>query len=274
MKLKNKGKYGIHAMLIIGSLIMIIPFVWMVITSVKTLGESTAIPPTIMPDEVMWENYKTVWNMLPFFKFYLNTFLMIFWRVIGSVMFSAMAAYAFARLKFPGKNLLFMIVLIQMMVPSQLFIIPQYLLVSKLKLLNTITALVIPGIVSAFGTFLLRQFFLGVPDELEEAAILDGCNRWQIFYKVMLPLAKSGLIALGIFTALFAWKDLMWPLIVNMSIDRMPLAAGLASLQGQYSTNYPQLMAGSVIGIWPMILVFIIFQKQFIQGIATTGSKN
>lgn len=167
-----------------------------------------------------------------------------------------------------------MLVLIQMMIPVQIFIIPQYLLVAKLGLLNTVTALVIPGIVSAFGTFLLRQFFFSIPVELEEAAILDGCNRWQIFWKIMLPLAKSGLVALGIFTALFAWKDLMWPLIVNMSPNKMPLAAGLAALQGQYSSNFPQIMAGSMLAIWPMLIIFIIFQKHFVQGISTTGSKS
>ncbi|MBU3155866.1 carbohydrate ABC transporter permease, partial [Clostridium estertheticum] len=163
---------------------------------------------------------------------------------------------------------------IQMMIPGQIFIIPQYAIISKLGLLNTVTALVIPGIISAFGTFLLRQFFIGIPKELEEAAILDGCNRWQVFWKVMLPLTRSGLVALGIFTSVFAYKDLMWPLIVNMSLDKMPLAAGMASLQGQYSTNFPQLMAGSMIAIWPMLIIFIIFQKQFIEGVASTGSKS
>ncbi|MBU3157322.1 carbohydrate ABC transporter permease, partial [Clostridium estertheticum] len=163
---------------------------------------------------------------------------------------------------------------IQMMIPGQIFIIPQYAIISKLGLLNTVTALIIPGIISAFGTFLLRQFFIGIPKELEEAAILDGCNRWQVFWKVMLPLTRSGLVALGIFTSVFAYKDLMWPLIVNMSLDKMPLAAGMASLQGQYSTNFPQLMAGSMIAIWPMLIIFIIFQKQFIEGVASTGSKS
>jgi multiple sugar transport system permease protein len=200
--------------------------------------------------------------------------LMMFFRVVGSVFFSAMAAYAFARIEFPGRNFFFMLILIQMMIPGQIFIIPQYNIVSKLGLLNTVTALVIPGIVSAFGTFLLRQFFMKIPKELEEAAILDGCNRWQVFWKVMLPLTRSGLVALGIFTSVFAYKDLMWPLIVNMSLDKMPLAAGMASLQGQYSTNFPQLMAGSMIAILPMLIIFIIFQKQFIEGIASTGSKS
>lgn len=272
-RLKSK-KVIIHSILIIGSLAMLLPFIWMIITSLKTLTESTQVPPTIIPKEFKLSNYKDVWDLLPFGIFYINTILMLIFRILGSVFFSAMAAYAFARIKFPGRNAFFMIVLVQMMIPGQLFIIPQYNIVSKLGLLNSIPALVIPGIISAFGTFLLRQFFIGIPNELEEAATLDGCNRWQIFWKIMMPLTKSGLIALGIFTALFAWKDLMWPLIVNVSIDKMPLSSGLASLQGQYSTNFPQLMAGSMIAIWPMLLLFIIFQKQFIEGIASTGSKS
>jgi multiple sugar transport system permease protein len=262
-----------HVILIIGAIIMIVPFVWMALTSIKTLGESIQMPPKIIPSQIYSENYSAVMRILPFASFYINTVLMIVGRVVGSVLFSAMAAYACARLKFPGKNLFFGLVLFQMMIPGQLFIIPQFLIVQKLGLLNTVSALIIPGIVSAFGTFLLRQFFMGLPKDLEEAAKLDGCTIWQTFYKIMLPLARSGMIALGIFTALFAFKDLMWPLIVNMSIDKMTLASGLASLQGQFSTNYPQLMAGSLLAIWPMVLVFIIFQKKFIEGIATSGGK-
>lgn len=252
---------------------MVLPFLWMIVTSGKTLAESVKIPPSIFPENFQWHNFAVVLEKLPFVQFYFNTALMIVFRVIGSVLFSAMAAYACARLHFPGRNLFFGLVLMQMMIPTQIFIIPQYLLVQKMGLLNSIPALVLPGIVSAFGTFLLRQFFLGLPDELEEAAKLDGCNVWQTFFKVMLPLAKSGLVALAIFTALFAFKDLMWPLIVNMSLDKMTLSSGLANLQGQYTTNYPQLMAGSLLAIWPMLLLFVIFQKKFIEGIATSGGK-
>ncbi|MGL4337453.1 MAG: carbohydrate ABC transporter permease [Turicibacter sp.] len=273
MKKIKKSHLLIHLILILGAIIMILPFVWMVLTSLKTLGESTQMPPKIFPETMKWDNYSAVFNSLPFGKFYLNTMVMLGFRVIGSVIFSAMAAYAFARLTFPGKNFLFMLVLIQMMVPSQLYIIPQYLFVQKLGLLNTISALVIPGVVSAFGTFLLRQFFMGIPTELEEAAKLDGCNIGTTFFRIMLPLARSGLVALAIFTALFAFKDLMWPLIVNMSIDKMTLSAGLASLQGQFSTNYPQVMAGSLMAIWPMLLIFVLFQRKFIEGIATSGGK-
>jgi multiple sugar transport system permease protein len=237
------------------------------------LQESTHVPPTILPKIFQWQNYNKAVHTLPFGAFYFNTFVMVFIRIIGAVLFSSMAAYAFARIKFPGKNIFFMIVLMQLMVPNQIFIVPQFMLMMKLNWLNTIKALIAPGIVSEFGTFLLRQFFMSIPNELEESAIIDGCNRWQIYWHIMMPLARSGMVALGIFTALFAWKDLMWPLIVNMSIEKMTLSSGLASLQGQFVTDYPVLMAGSVIAIWPMILIFMIFQKQFIQGIATTGSK-
>ncbi len=269
----NKGNKLTHVALIIGAIIMITPFLWMILTSMKTVAESTQIPPKIFPSEIRWDNYSAVLNILPFAKFYINTVLMIVGRVVGSVLFSAMAAYACARLKFPGKNIFFGLVLFQMMIPGQLFIVPQFLIIQKLGLLNTVTALIVPGIVSAFGTFLLRQFFMGLPNDLEEAAKLDGCNIWQIFYKIMLPLSRSGLVALGIFTALFAFKDLMWPLIVNMSLDKMTLSSGLASLQGQFGTNYPELMAGSLLAIWPMLLIFVIFQKKFIEGIATSGGK-
>lgn len=275
MSVESKsGKRVIHIVLIIGAIAMLTPFIWMLLTSLKTLTEATRIPPVFFPKNLKWSNYSEVTRLLPFGTFYLNTILMIIGRVICAVIFSSMAAYAFARLEFPGKNFFFMIILIQMMVPSQIFIIPQFLLVLKLGWLNTVKALIVPGVVSAFGTFLLRQFFIGIPKELEEAAILDGCNKWQIYTKIMMPLAKSGLVALGIFTSLFAYKDLMWPLIVNMSTNKMPLAAGLASLQGQYMTHYEQIMAGSMIAIWPMLIIFIIFQKQFIQGIASTGSKS
>lgn len=267
-------KISIHIVLILGAFLMILPFLWMFLTSVKNLTESMQVPPIIIPKTFKWKNYIDVWNTLPFVDFYINTILMVIFRVLFAVIFSSMAAYAFARIEFPGRNILFMLVLIQMMMPSQIYVIPQYLMVSKLGWLNSVKALVFPGLVSAFGTFLLRQFFLSMPNELEEAAILDGCNRWQIYWKIYMPLAKSGLIALSIFTALFAWKDLLWPLVVNMSQDKMTLSAGLASLQGQYSTNYPQLMAGAMYAIIPMIIIFVIFQKQFIQGIATTGSKN
>ena len=225
------------------------------------------------PSQWHISNYTEAIRINNFPILYFNTIMMMLWRIFSSVMFSAMAAYAFARLEFPGRNVLFGLVLFQMMVPPQLFVIPQYLMIDQLGMRNSIFALVFPGIVSAFGTFLLRQFFVGLPRELEESAKLDGCNIGQTFFKIMLPLAKSGLIALAIFTALFAFKDLLWPLIINSNADKATLSSALSKIQGAYSVNYPQLMAASVLAIWPMVTLYIIFQKQFIQGIATSGGK-
>lgn len=198
---------------------------------------------------------------------------MVFWRVVCAVVFSSMAGYAFAKLKFKGKNLLFSLVLVQMMLPSQIFITPQYQMLAKLGLTNTIFALVFPGIVSAFGTFFLRQAYMGIPDEIAEAAYLDGCNQWQTFVKVMAPLTKASMAALAVFTAVFAYGDLMWPLIVNTDLKMMTLSSGLATLRGQFSTNFPVMMAGSLLAMIPMVVLYLFFQKQFIEGVAMTGGK-
>lgn len=271
---RNNSKLFIHLFLMIGVVLMILPFVWMVLTSFKTVSESTSMNPfVIFPSEWKVENYLEAIRQNNFIILYFNTFAMMALRIICSVGFSAMAAYAFARLRFPGRDFLFGIVLFQMMVPVQLFIIPQYLMVDKIGMRNTVFALLFPGLVSAFGTFLLRQFFMGLPKELEESARLDGCNIGQTFIKIMLPLTKSGLVALGIFTALFSFKDLMWPLIVNSSAGSATLSSALAKIQSAYSVNYPQLMAASVLAIWPMLAIYMVFQKQFIEGIATSGGK-
>lgn len=263
-----------HIVLLAGGSMMILPFVWMVLTSFKTVTEATSLNPfIIIPSNWKIENYFEVIRQNNFLILYWNTFAMMALRVACAVLFSAMAAYAFARLRFPGRDFFFGLVLFQMMVPTQIFIIPQYLMVDALQARNTIFALVFPGLVSAFGTFLLRQFFMGLPKELEEAAKLDGCNIGQTFLRVMLPLTRSGLVALGIFTALFAFKDLMWPLIVNTRPDAATLSSALAIIQSAYSVNYPELMAAAVLAIWPMLAVYLVFQKQFIEGIATSGGK-
>ena len=210
----------IHVILIIVSITMLVPFIWMILTAFKTVTEAT-----------------------------------------------------FGRLNFKGRDLCFSLVLFQMMVPVQIFIIPQYLMVSKMGMLNTIFALVFPGIVTAFGTFLLRQGYMGLPKDLEEAARLDGCNIGQTFLYIMAPLTRSSMVALGIFTAVFAFKDLMWPMIVNTDKDMLVLSSALAKMQGQYVSKFPELMAASLIACIPMIVIYMIFQKQFIEGIATSGGK-
>lgn len=271
---RTLSKSIMHIVLIIGALIMILPLLWMLITSFKTDTEATAMNPFVLfPHVWLIQNYTTALLENDFVHLYINTFAMMAFRILCAVVFSSMAAYAFARLEFPLKNFFFGLVLFQMMVPVQVFIIPQYLMITKIHMQNTIFALVFPGIVSAFGTFLLRQFFLGMPKELEEASILDGCNTGQTYLYVMMPLAKSGLVALSIFTALFAFKDLMWPLIVNPDAAASTLSSALARIQGAYSVHFPQLMASAVLAIWPMLLIYIIFQRQFIEGIATTGGK-
>lgn len=271
---KPGAKHSIvHIFLIVGSVVMVFPFIWMLLTSLKTQGEITRIPIVWLPESLKWDNFKTAWEKAPFLVLYFNTIVLIIGRIFFALLFSSMAAYGHARIRFPGNGLIFSIVIIQMMVPGEIFMIPQYQMVSALGLLNTNWALIFPGLVSAFGTFLLRQQFVSLPLELEEAAILDGCNRLQIYYKVMLPLCKSGLVSLGVFTALFAWKDLMWPLIVNMDVTKFTLSSGLATLKDVLSTNQGALMASSVIATFPMLIVYAICQKQFIEGIAQTGMK-
>ena len=262
-----------YLVLILGSVIMIFPFVWMFLTSFKTQAESMAIPPQIFPATWQVSNFTTALASLPFVNLYVNTGLLIVFRVICAVLFSSMAGYAFAKLQFRGKNILFGLILVQMSLPSQIFILPQYQMIAKLGMANTIFALVFPGIVSAFGTFFLRQTYMGIPNEIAEAACLDGCNQFETFVKVMFPLTGTSVAALTIFTAVFAYGDLMWPLVVNSDLNMMTLSSGLATLRGQFSTNFPVLMAGSLLAMLPMVILYMIFQRQFIEGIATTGGK-
>ncbi|MEV8376123.1 carbohydrate ABC transporter permease [Kribbella sp. NPDC056861] len=263
---------GVHTILIASALAMVAPFVWQVITSLKSLSSATSVPPSLLP-EGRWENYSKVFDVLPFGHQFLNTVLMAGLRTIGQVLFCSMAAYAFARLRFPGRNVLFGVLLSVLMVPPQLFIIPQYQIMSDLGWLNSLQALVVPGLFSAFGVFLLRQFFLGLPKELEEAAAIDGAGPVRIYWSIVLPLARPGLVALSLLVLLWSWNDLFWPLVVNTDPDKMTLSAGLASLQGQFQTDYPVLMAGSLLASLPIIAIFVVLQRQFIQGIATSGIK-
>ena len=268
------SSFIIHLSLVLISITMLIPFLWMVLTAFKSITEATSVDPFIIFPKV-WRTdaFKAVFANMDFLLLYRNTLLLIFFRVLCAVVTATMAGYAFARLRFPGRDLAFSLVLFQMMVPNQVFLIPQYLMVSRMGMLNTIFALVFPGLVTAFGTFLLRQGFMGLPKDLEEAARLDGCNIGQTFLFVMMPLMRSSMVALGIFTALFAYKDLMWPMIVNTDKDMLVLSSALAKMQGQYVMKFPELMAASLIACVPMIVLYVLFQKQFIEGIATSGGK-
>jgi multiple sugar transport system permease protein len=269
------SKITMYVILILFSFIMIVPFAWMILTALKTNQEAISVDPFyIFPANGWhWENFGKVWESYNFLILYKNTLLMILFRVICACLTATMAGYAFGRLRFPGKNFMFALVLVQMMIPSQIFIIPQYLMVSKLGLLNTVTGLVFPGLVTAFGTYLLKTGYQGLPKDLEEAASIDGCNIGQRFLRIMMPLTRSSMVSLGIFTALFAFKDLMWPMIVCTKAETTTLAAGLAKMQGQYGNDYPTMMASAVLALVPMIVIYVIFQKQFVEGIATSGGK-
>jgi len=264
-----------HIVLLIMAFIMIVPFAWMILTALKTNQESISVNPFyIFPQSGWhWSNFATVWKSYNFVVLYKNTLLMIFFRVLCAVLTATMAGYAFGRLRFKGKNLLFSLVLIQMMVPAQIFIIPQYLMVSKLGFLNTTFGLVFPGLVTAFGTYLLKVGYEGLPRDMEEAASIDGCNIGQRFLFIMMPLTRSSMVSLGIFTAVFAFKDLMWPMIVCTNSATTTLSAGLAKMQGQYGSDYPAMMAAATLAVLPMVVIYVIFQKQFVEGIATSGGK-
>ncbi len=261
----------------------------MILTSFKTFGESVQVPPVFLPKTIpgkvfsgeesfgyLFSNYRYLLEKVDYFgQLYINTFALIAGRIFFAVITSSLAAYAFARLDFPFKKFFFSIVLVQLMVPSQIYIVPQFKMVVSLGINNTIMGLIFPGLVSAFGVFFLRQFYMGLPDEMSEAAIIDGCNHWNIVTRIMMPLTKTPMMALSIFTAVFAWTDLMWPLIVNSDSRSGTLSSALSKIQLMSEVfKTPHLMAASLLAMIPMILLYLVFQRQFVEGIAMTGIKS
>lgn len=260
------------ALIVIGAA-MVLPFVWMVSTSLKEESAVFTATPQFIPNPVIFSNYATAWNSLPFGRFFLNSFFVALSVTLGQVITSSLAAYSFARLKFPGRDRLFLIYLATLMIPSHVTMIPMFAFIKKLGWIDTYKALILPGIFTAYGTFLLRQFFLTIPKELEEAAIIDGCSYFGIYRHIIIPLSLPALATLSTFTFLGSWNDFMWPLIITVSNEMKTLPVGLATLQGQYLTDWSILMAGSVIVIIPVLLVFIFNQRFFVKGIVMTGIK-
>ncbi|MEX2536981.1 MAG: carbohydrate ABC transporter permease [Trueperaceae bacterium] len=253
------------------ALIMLMPFIWMLSTSLKSVGAVFEFPPTFIPNPVHWDNYRRLFEVLPFARFFLNS-LIVATAVTGlHITSSALAAYAFARMHFPGRDALFLGYLATLMIPAQVVIIPNFILLRYLGWIDTYQALILPAAFNAFGTFLLRQYFLTIPYELEDAAVVDGANHFQIFLRVILPLSGPALSALAIFTFLFNWNSFLYPLIVTSSTEMSTLTVGLNTLQGQYNTAWTLLMAGSVIALLPVLVVFIFAQRYFIKGITMTG---
>ena len=272
---KTITKAILYLVLSLGAVIMMFPFFWMILTALKTYPETTAIPLQFWPRQPNLDSFRRAFDYLPWKSLYLNTALTVFFRVLISGITSIMAGYAFGRLRFPFQKFFFLLILAMLMVPSQVFLIPQYLQVAKLKQLNTVFALVYPGLVSAYGVFLMKQAFASLPRELEEVALLDGCSHWRICWQIMVPLLKAPIVAMCIITALWAFKEMAWPLVVNLSQDKMTLAAAMSKVmsEGSSRSDYPLLMASSTIASLPMIVVYMIFQKQFVKGIANTGIK-
>jgi multiple sugar transport system permease protein len=245
----------------------------MIFTSFKTYEESIHIPLLIFPASWNFDNYREVLKKFPFMNFYGNTFLVMSVVVTGQLAICSLAAFAFARMRFPGKEFVFILCLSVLMVPGQIFLIPHYGLMVSWGLTDSLTALWLPRLFSVFGVFMLRQFFTSLPKELDEAAKIDGCSYFGIYRRIMLPLIQPALVSLGILVALDSWKELMWPLIVNTDMKKQTLSAGLAYLIGEHTTIYPLVMAGGLMAAAPMLLFFFLFQRYFIEGIAHSGVK-
>ncbi|MFE5025804.1 carbohydrate ABC transporter permease [Streptomyces sp. NPDC056656] len=267
------GSVATHALLSLGALVMVFPFLWQLLTALKTLPEAVHVPTAFFPEHINWGSFKDVFTAMPYGEMLGNSVVNTVARTAGQLVFCSLAAYAFARMRFRGKNVLFALFLSVLLVPSSLLILPQYDIIQRLGLLNTTPALFLPGMFSAFGTFLLRQFFMALPRELEEAARIDGAGPFRIFWSIMLPLIRPALAALAVITAMWSWNDLLWPLVVNTDPAKMPISAGLTSLEGQFETNYPVMMAGSLIASLPMIVLYLFLQRHFVQGIAQSGTK-
>ncbi|MGZ4131404.1 MAG: carbohydrate ABC transporter permease [Actinomycetota bacterium] len=262
-----------HLILFPLAMMMLIPMLWMFITSIETLNETRHFPPILVPSGVRWQNYTQVLQQAPFARWYLNTLIVTIVVVIGNLLFCSLAGYAFARLKFFGRDVMFMLVLATLMIPFQVIIIPTFLIVRKLGLIDSLGALIVPNLAGAFGIFLLRQFFRTLPIELEEAARIDGASRLGVLFKIVLPLSGPALATLAVITFLWTWNDFLWPLVTIYSANKMTLQLGLLTFQGAHQTNTHLLMAANMMSMVPMLLLFFVAQRWFIRGIATTGLK-
>jgi len=262
-----------HVVLMPLAAVMLLPLAWMLVTSIETLAESRHFPPTIVPSGIHWENYPNALDSAPFGRFFANSLVVTLASVAVNLVFCSLAGYAFSRLRFFGRDVIFIVLLATLMVPFQVTMIPTFLIVQHLGLVNSLGALIAPNLVTPFGIFLLRQFFRTLPIDLEEAARIDGCSRLGVLFRVVLPLSMPALATLGIVTFLWTWNDFLWPLIAISSTDQSTVQLGLASFQGAHQTRWTLLMAGNVVALAPMLLVFVFAQRWFVQSIAATGVK-
>jgi multiple sugar transport system permease protein len=267
------GRAVVYILLVAFAITFVLPYFWMVSTSFKQTGYEFQYPPVWIPNPFVWRNYVDTWNLLPFAMWAWNTIVIVVLSMAGSILTSSMAGFAFARLRFPGRGILFTIVLSTMMLPSIVTLIPKFILFTNLGWVNTNLPLWVPAWFGgdAFFIFLCRQFFLTIPHELDEAARIDGASSWRIYGQLMLPLSKPVLATMAIFAFQGGWNDFLGPLIYLPDREKMTLAVGLNTMLGMYQTNWNYLMAASTLMTLPVIIIFFLAQRQFIRGIATTG---
>lgn len=252
---------------------MILPFIWMVVTSLKTMQEAFLFPPRFVPKIPQFVNYVTIWAAAPFGRFYINSFIVSICVTLGQLLTCSLGAYAFARINFRGRDKLFLVYLATMMIPFQVTMIPIFGMMKELHWINTYKALIVPSIFSAYGTFLLRQFFMTIPNELEESVKIDGGGYFICFTKIILPLCKPALATLGIFVFLWSWNNFLWPLLVINTVNMNTLPLGIAFFQGRFATQWNLMMAGSTMALIPLLIVFLFAQDYFIEGISLSGIK-
>ena len=263
----------IKSVLICIAAITVYPFVWMLFTSFKLETDVVKFPPALLPEVYTLEAYRDIWEKIPFLHYYKNSIIFAGGVTVISLLFDSMAGYAFARLNFKGRNPLFIAVLCTLMVPFQVTMIPLFVEVFKFGLINTYLGLILPRASNAFGIFMMRQFFITLPRDLEEAARIDGCNEFRIYWGIMLPLCKPAFISLGIFHFMYNWNDLLYPMLLTTTNEMRPIPAGLALFMGSHVIEYALLMAGACLALAPILTAYIFSQKYFIKGISMTGIK-
>jgi multiple sugar transport system permease protein len=252
-------------------LVVAFPFYWMLSTSLKTNAEASAFPPTLVPAQWLFSNYVKAWQSAPFARYFLNSAIMAVGTVVLELVTGCLAAYALARMRVPGRKLIFGILLATLMIPPEAILIPNFIIIKTFQWYNTFWALIIPFAASVFSIFLLRQTFLNVPHELYEAAVLDGCSHLRYLWRIVVPLSRAGLAVVALLTFIRTWNAFQWPLIITSARDMRPIQVGLSNFQSDVSTNYNLLMAGSAMAVAPIILLFIVAQRQLVQGIGRTG---
>ena len=270
---KILGRGLLYILLILGGLVMIVPFAWMISTSLKSGQYVLSMPPQLIPNPATLDSYRRIFELYPIGRMLFNSLFVAGLTTVGQLITCSMAAYAFARLKFRGHNFVFLLYLATLMVPFQVTITPLFIMMRIFGWINTYQGLILPGVFSAFGTFMLRQAFMTIPTEYEEAAYMDGASPLTIFLKIILPLSKPALATLSVFAFMGSWNSFMWPLFIVREETLMTLPVGLATLQGRWLTEWNLVMAGAVITVLPMLLLYLFAQKYLVQGYVMSGLK-